>query len=114
LIFKKWLLPPIFQKEQLVRNAKLLIRAAEVMKIPAIVTTQYSRGLGNTVSEVACLLPQIEPVDKEQFSCFGSDMFSAALKRVPGNCNIAIRFCWWHGMPYLHHANGIGRAKRGI
>ena len=31
------LLPPIFQKEQLVRNAKLLIRAAGVMKIPAIV-----------------------------------------------------------------------------
>ncbi|MFZ0952956.1 MAG: hypothetical protein WAN17_11860, partial [Candidatus Sulfotelmatobacter sp.] len=28
------LLPPIFQKEQLVRNSKLLIRAAGLLKIP--------------------------------------------------------------------------------
>ena len=40
------LLPPIFQKEELVRNAKLLIRAARVLKIPAIVSTQYAKGLG--------------------------------------------------------------------
>ncbi len=81
------LLPPIFQREELLRNAKLLICAAEVMKIPAIATTQHSRGLGNTVPEIASLLPQIEPIDKDQFSCFGSDMFCAALKRVPGNRN---------------------------
>jgi nicotinamidase-related amidase len=81
------LLPPIFQKEQLVRNAKLLIRAAEVLKIPALVTTQYSRGLGNTVPEIASLLPEANAIDKDKFSCFGSDMFCAALKRVPGNRN---------------------------
>jgi len=46
------LLPPIFQKEQLVHNAKLLIRAAEVLKIPALVSTQYSRGLGNTLAAI--------------------------------------------------------------
>jgi len=39
------LLPPIFQKEQLVRNAQLLIRAAGVLRIPAIVSTERnSRG----------------------------------------------------------------------
>jgi nicotinamidase-related amidase len=81
------LLPPIFQKEQLVRNAKLLIRAAEVMKIPTLVTTQYSRGLGNTVGEIASLLSENRAIDKDKFSCFGSDMFCAAIKRVPGNRN---------------------------
>jgi nicotinamidase-related amidase len=81
------LLPPIFQKEQLIRNAKLLIRAAEVMKIPAMLTTQYSQGLGGTVSEIASLLPESPAIDKDKFSCFGSDMFCAALKRVPGNRN---------------------------
>jgi nicotinamidase-related amidase len=81
------LLPPIFHKEQLTRNAQLLIRAAEVMKIPAMLTTQYSRGLGGTVPEIASLLPQSPAIDKDKFSCFGSDMFCAALKRVPGNRN---------------------------
>jgi nicotinamidase-related amidase len=81
------LLPPIFQKEQLLRNTKLLIRAAQVLKIPAMVTTQYSRGLGNTVPEIASLLPETDAIDKDKFSCFGSDMFCVALKRVPGNRN---------------------------
>ena len=47
------LLPPIWEKERLVRNAQLLIRLAGILKIPALVTTQYNKGLGNTVPEVA-------------------------------------------------------------
>jgi nicotinamidase-related amidase len=81
------LLPPIFQKEQLVRNAKLLIRAADLLKIPAIVSTQYAKGLGGTVPEVASLLPETEAIDKNLFSCFGSDVFCTLLKRLPGNRN---------------------------
>jgi nicotinamidase-related amidase len=81
------LLPPIFQKEQLVRNSKLLIRAAGVLKIPALVTTQYAKGLGGTVPEIASLLPETEAIDKDLFSCFGSDAFCNLLKRLPGNRN---------------------------
>ncbi len=62
------LLPPIFQKEQLVRNSKLLIRAAGVLKIPAIMSTQYAKGLGGTVPEIASLLPETEAIDKDRFS----------------------------------------------
>ena len=40
------LLPPIFQKDQLVRNAKLLIRAAGIPQDSAVVSTQYAKGLG--------------------------------------------------------------------
>jgi nicotinamidase-related amidase len=77
------LLPPIFQKEQLVRNAQLLIRAAGILEMPALVSTQYSQGLGDTVPEIASLLDHIEPVDKTLFSCFGSDVFCTLLKRFP-------------------------------
>jgi len=78
------LLPPIFQKEQLVRNAQLLIRAAGILKIPALVSTQYYRGLGGTIPEIASLLPGTEAIDKTPFSCFGSEAFCALLKRLPG------------------------------
>ena len=78
------LLPPIFQKEQLVRNSQLLIRAAGILKIPALVSTQYAKGLGGTVPEIASLLPGIDGIDKTFFSCFGSDVFCSVLKRLPG------------------------------
>jgi nicotinamidase-related amidase len=78
------LLPPIWQKEQLVKNAQLLIRLAGILKIPAIVTTQYAKGLGTTVPEIASLLPESTPIDKLKFSCFGSDVFCSLLKRLPG------------------------------
>jgi nicotinamidase-related amidase len=81
------LLPPIFEKDQLVRNAKLLIRAAGILKVPAIVSTQYAKGLGGTVPEIASLLPETEAIDKNLFSCFGSDVFCTLLKRLPGNRN---------------------------
>lgn len=81
------LLPPIFQKESLIRNSKLLIRAAGVLKIPAIMSTQYAKGLGGIVPEVASLLPETEAIDKDQFSCFGSDVFCTLVKRLPGKRN---------------------------
>jgi len=81
------LLPPIFQKEQLVKNSQLLIRLAGILKIPAVMTVQYPKGLGNTVPEIASLLPGTEPIDKQMFSCFGSDVFCSLLKRLPGQRN---------------------------
>ncbi len=68
-------------------NSKLLIRAAGVLKIPAVISTQYSKGLGKTVPEIASLLPETDAIDKDRFSCFGSDSFCAHLKRLPGNRN---------------------------
>jgi nicotinamidase-related amidase len=84
------LLPPIFQKEQLVRNSQLLIRLAGTLKIPTVLTTQYSKGLGNTVPELASLLPETQAIEKQIFSCFGSDVFCSTLKRLPGNRNTVI------------------------
>ena len=81
------LLPPIFQKDQLVRNAQLLIRAAGNLKIPSMLTTQYAKGLGATVPEVSSLLAGSETIDKTLFSCFGSEAFCSALKRLPGQRN---------------------------
>jgi nicotinamidase-related amidase len=81
------LLPPIFQKEQLVRNAQILIRAAGILKIPALVSTQYAKGLGVTVPEIASLLAGTESIDKTLFSCFGSDAFCAAVQHLSGTRN---------------------------
>ena len=84
------LLPPIWEKERLVRNVQLLIRLAGILKIPAIVTTQYAKGLGHTVPEIASMLPDSAPLDKMTFSCFGSDVFCSLLKRLSGQRTTAL------------------------
>src|SRR6185437_507169 len=76
------LLPPIFERERVVKNSQLLIRAAGILNIPTIATTQYAKGLGETVPDVKSLLPSA-PIDKQMFSCFGSDAFCSTLKGVP-------------------------------
>src|SRR6185437_4419672 len=83
------LLPPIFERERVVKNSQLLIRAAGILKIPTIATTQYAKGLGETVSDVKSLLPS-EPIDKQMFSCFGSDVFCSVVKRLPGRRNTVL------------------------
>jgi nicotinamidase-related amidase len=84
------LLPPILRKEQLVKNSQLLIRLAGTLKIPTLMTTQYAKGLGGTVPEIASLLPEMQAIDKVMFSCFGSDVFCSMLKRMPGNRNTVL------------------------
>jgi len=81
------LLPPIFNKEQLVRNTSLLVRLARILDIPVLVTTQYAKGLGETVPEILSLVGDTKPIDKLEFSCFGKDSFCSAVKSVPGNRN---------------------------
>jgi nicotinamidase-related amidase len=83
------LIPPIFEKERLVKNSQLLIRTAGILNIPIIATTQYAKGLGDTVPEVKSLLTQ-NAIDKQMFSCFGSDAFCSAVKRLPGRRNTVL------------------------
>src|SRR5919201_6625768 len=81
------LLPPIHERERLLRNAQLLLRLAKILEIPVIATTQYARGLGRTIPEIAALLPKEEPVDKLEFGSFGSERFCAVLKSLPRRRN---------------------------
>ena len=84
------LLPPIFNKEMLVKNSQLLIRLAQTLSIPLLVTTQYSKGLGATVPEIGSLLNDVPAIDKLEFGCFGSDQFRTKLKALPGNRNTVL------------------------
>ena len=81
------LLPPIFNKEQLVRNSQLLIRLSKIIDLPIVATTQYAKGLGATVPEIHSLLEGVATYDKLQFSCFGSERFCDEIKSLPAGRN---------------------------
>jgi len=79
------LMPAIFEADRVIKNIVLLIRLSEILSIPAVITTQYSQGLGPLVAEVACAAPGATPFDKTSFGCFGDENFVAHLKQVaPG------------------------------
>jgi nicotinamidase-related amidase len=84
------LLPPIFNKDELVSNSQLLVRAANILEMPVIVTTQYAKGLGAVVPDVASCVSDVRPIDKLDFGCFGSNQFRSALKSLPGNRNTVL------------------------
>jgi len=84
------LLPPIFNKDQLVKNSQLLIRLAKILELPILVTTQYTRGLGATVPEIASLLEGVTPIDKMEFGCFGSEQFRSQLQELRGDRNTVL------------------------
>jgi len=81
------LLPPIFEKERMVRNSQLLIRLARILDVPVLLSTQYSKGLGATIPEIASLVPEVAPLEKNEFGCFNNDAYCARVKSLPGNRN---------------------------
>src|SRR6516225_3632982 len=84
------LLPPIFNKVTLVKNTRLLIRLAKILEVPILLSTQYKKGLGDIVPDVASLLEDVRPIDKFEFSCFGSDSFRSAIKALPRQRNTVL------------------------
>jgi nicotinamidase-related amidase len=76
------LLPPIWEKERMVRNSHLLIRMANIMQIPLLVSTQYAKGLGETIPEIASLLNGADVVDKLEFGCFGNGDYCSAIGKL--------------------------------
>lgn len=77
------LLPPIFNHETMVANTQLLLRLAQILHLPLLASTQYARGLGGFIPEIANLLEGVNVVDKLEFSCLGNDGFCARLDTLP-------------------------------
>ncbi|MBS7615261.1 hydrolase [Candidatus Bathyarchaeota archaeon] len=76
------LLTHIAQKETVLENLEKLIKFMHIIKIPIIITEQYPKGLGPTVPEVKSLIPDSKPIEKLEFSCFGSQEFKKALEKT--------------------------------
>src|SRR5581483_6315199 len=77
------LIPYIFERDRVVRNTKLLIKLAKILNLPIILTTQYTKGLGQTIEDIVSEIPEVEPVDKLEFGCFGNQGFCSAVENLP-------------------------------
>lgn len=66
------LLPAMHEWNRVVQNAVRLIRGACVLGLPILVTEQYRKGLGGTVTEVAQAVDKFHPMEKLAFSACGA------------------------------------------
>lgn len=74
------LLPVIHDADATARNIERLIRGAQILGIPVIVTEQYTKGLGITVEPLRNALGEgYRPIEKECFSAYGCAPFKAQL-----------------------------------
>jgi nicotinamidase-related amidase len=73
------LFPSIHEREKMLARIELLIAAAKLMEIPIVATEQYPKGLGKTLPEIAGMIPDIQPLEKIDFSCFQAPGFQEQL-----------------------------------
>ena len=73
------LLPVMNGSGELIASVIRLVKGVRSLEIPIIVTEQYPKGLGLTVSEIRELVPDIEPVEKRSFSCCLNENFKSVL-----------------------------------
>lgn len=63
------LLPTLVAPDRLITNCEALVRMADALQIPMIITEQYPKGLGRTVKQIRDGVPAGSPViEKTRFS----------------------------------------------
>ncbi len=75
------LFPVIAEKENLLANCLKLIEGLQVLGIPAAFTQQYSKGLGDTLSEIKSCVNTFNFIEKNTFSCLDEPVYEEYLKK---------------------------------
>ncbi|MBI5403315.1 MAG: hydrolase [Ignavibacteriae bacterium] len=86
---QKRLYPFISGNEKLTENIVKLIKGLKAIGIEILVTTQYVKGLGDTIEPVKVALGEYTHMEKISFSCCGDDNFISAVKKS-GKKNVIV------------------------
>ncbi len=91
------LFPHIYENMQFLGNTKKLIEGLKILEIPLIVTEQYSKGLGKTITEISSHIEPFNPFDKTSFSCMDNQNIKETLipkdKKFIILCGIEAHVC---------------------
>jgi nicotinamidase-related amidase len=94
-------------KQALFENIQILIKAAKILDIPILWCQQCPDSLGPTISEIAELLTDNEPINKASFSCCGEDAFNTKLQALNRRqillCGIEAHVCIYQTAVDLLH-----------
>jgi len=95
--FQEKLMPAMSNREALEDKVSRLISGMRAMDIPAVVTQQYTKGLGETVAPIAEALGEFSHVEKTTFSCMTNEEFAGRIKELNRKnivvCGIEAHIC---------------------
>jgi len=76
------LLPAIHDGARVQRNAEILLQAASILQIPALLTEQYPKGLGQTVPQIRAAAGDSPVLEKMHFSAWRDDAIRAYIEKL--------------------------------
>ncbi len=77
------LMPAIAHREEIEKTGALLLRCADALGVPVLVSEHYPKGLGKTLPSLVQVLPEKSPVvEKISFSCWGEPAIVRALEET--------------------------------
>jgi nicotinamidase-related amidase len=68
-------------REKFAGNILKLIDFAKIVGLPVILTEQYPKGLGRTIKQIKDKIPEVVPIEKTAFNCFGAEGFPELLRK---------------------------------
>lgn len=68
--YQEKLVPVMKNKEQLIKNTKILTEGLKVLGVPLLVSQQYTKGLGMTIKELVDIIDDFHYYEKLEFSCY--------------------------------------------
>ena len=75
-------MPTIVDANRVIENSAILLRMADGLELPYLVTEQYPEGLGPTNELLKSEFETWEPIVKATFSCCGETPFPEALEKT--------------------------------
>ncbi len=86
-----------FNKETILKNSEILAKTATILNIPTIITEQYPKGLGDTLSNVKQNTNNPLIFEKTDFNAFSNDAVIASIKKLNKKqifvCGIETHIC---------------------
>jgi len=91
------LFPVMCEKDKLLKSCTILIKGLSELKLPLVVTQQYTKGLGETIDEIKTAVPDFAYIEKRDFSCCDEPSVVEKLKALNAKnviiCGIEAHVC---------------------
>jgi nicotinamidase-related amidase len=95
------LMAHIHEAARVSRNISLMLRLADVLEMPVLACTQYKKGIGPFVPELAGLLADKPCIDKTEFNALANSRVRQMLRYLPASvhtlllCGVESHICVW-------------------
>lgn len=94
--YQEKLVPAMADQENLIKKTKILLGGCQALKIPLVVTTQYAKGLGNTIEALKKETENATVIEKHCFSVWAEEKVRLQIPKEIKNiilCGMEAHIC---------------------